>query len=406
MSDELTPAHLAWNRFADRLKEIGNTIVGPLGARSARERADGFRYLTSLIAAGYELEMAVDRKRPAMVRMFTPIRSFVGEDPDALYHDAKLDPAHDYVFTVERGDDIFFSIVVYASDDEGLRSIGAYLIDEDIVYDDHEQTKATIAIGPERPEGAKNWLKLDGIDPFIMTRQYFPEPVTEVDAGKYRQALMDIRCTAEVGPPPMVSEEQVASGLQRLLAFLSDTLDAGLGVSALTSTSTIAYDEDESSTPTRIGKDGQQVIDEERYDPYTADEVIDMIDPRVIANNLPGPGIGYSGVSYKLADDEVIVISAKNVPCRYWSCQVFDHYLRAGDYRHYPVALNDRQVVYDDDGSFRIYASAENPSVKNWICTEGHRRGQVVLRTLLAEADLDPEMKVLKVSEIPETDRL
>ena len=117
-----------------------------------------------------------------------------------------------------------------------------------------------------------------------------------------------------------------------------------------------------------------------------------MIDPKVVANNLPGPGIGYAGVSYKLADDEVIVVSGKDVPCRYWSCQVFDHYLRAGDYRHHPVALNNRQTVYDDDGSFRIYCCKDNPGVKNWISTEGRRRGTVVLRTLLAEEDLDPEV--------------
>ena len=84
----------------------------------------------------------------------------------------------------------------------------------------------------------------------------------------------------------------------------------------------------------------------------------------------------------------------------------FDHYLRAGDYRHHPVALNNRQTVFDDDGSFRIYCSKENPGVKNWICTEGHRRGQVVLRTLLAETDLDPEMRVIKLSEIPDEDRV
>jgi hypothetical protein len=85
---------------------------------------------------------------------------------------------------------------------------------------------------------------------------------------------------------------------------------------------------------------------------------------------------------------------------------VFDHYLCAGDYRHHPVAINNRQTQFDDDGSFRIYASSQNPGVKNWICTEGHRRGQVVLRTLLAETDLDPEMKVIKLAEIPEADQL
>ena len=69
------------------------------------------------------------------------------------------------------------------------------------------------------------------------------------------------------------------------------------------------------------------------------------------------------------------------------------------------MALNNRQTVFDDHGSFRIYASRDNPGVKNWISTEGRRRGQVVLRTLLAETDLDPEMSIIKIADIPDHDR-
>jgi hypothetical protein len=407
MPEEITPSQAAWNRFADQLKEVGEKIVGPIGARSARERADGFRYLTSLVSAGYELEMEADRAHPVLTRMFTPIRSFVGDGPDTLYHDAKLDESRSYELTVRRGEDIFFSVVVYASDEDGMRSMASFLIDKDIEFEDDDGAQfATIHISATRPPGATNWLELEGDEPFIMTRQYFPESVIEVDKGKYRPATMDIRCTAGVPVPSQYSEERLARGLDQIIAFLGDTVDAGLGVSAITGMSTIAYDEDDNSTPTRIGEDGTLVVDEERHDEYTPDEVFEMIDPKVVANNLPGPGIGYAGVSYKLADDEAIVISGKDVPCRYWSCQVFDHYLCAGDYRHHPVALNNRQTVFDDDGAFRIYASKDNPGVKNWICTEGRRRGQVVLRTLLAATDLDPEMKVIKLSDIPSRDRV
>jgi hypothetical protein len=407
MPDEMTPGQAAWNRFADRLKEVGEKIVGPLGARSARERADGFRYLASLVAGGYELEMEADRAHPVLSRMFTPIRSFVGDGPDTLYHEAKLDASRPYEFTIRRGDDIFFSIVVYGSDEDGMRFMASYLIDKDIEWERDDGTEvATVHIGKERPQGVKNWLELNGEQPFIMTRQYFPERVIEVDKGKYQAALMDIRCNDQVQTPAQYGEDDLSAGLDRIIAFLEDTVDAGLGVSAITSMSTIAYDEDDNSTPTRIGEDGTLVVDDERHDEYTPDEMYEMVDPRVVANNLPGPGIGYAGVSYKLADDEAIVVSGKDVPCRYWSCQVFDHYLCAGDYRHHPVALNNRQTVFDADGSFRIYCSKENPGVKNWICTEGHRRGQVVLRTLLAETDLDPEMKVIKLAEIPDEDRV
>ena len=405
MSDETTPSQAAWNRFADQLKEVGEKIVGPIGARSPRERADGFRYLASLIASGHELEMEADRAHPVLARAFTPIRSFVGDGPDTLYHDAKLDESLSYEFTIRRGDDIFFSIVVYASDDDGMRSMTSFLIDKDIVFEeDGGDQVAAIHISAERPEGAKNWLKLEAKEPFIMTRQYFPECVIEVDKGKYRAAIMNIECVDDVPPPTQYAVEDLSAGLGRLIAFMHDTVDAGLGVSAIVGMSNIEYDNDAHSTPTRIGADGQLAVEEEEHEEYTSDEVFDMIDPKVVANNLPGPGIGYSGVSFKIADDEAILIEGTDVPCRYWSCQIFDNYLQAGDYRHYPVAINNRQVVYDEGGSFRIYASRENPGVKNWVSTEGRRRGQVVLRTLLAETDLLPEMSVIKLADIPAHD--
>jgi len=403
----VTQSQAVWNQFADHLKEVGEKIVGPIGARTPRERAEGFRYLASLIAGGHELEMEADRAHPVLARVFTPIRSFVGDGPDTLYHDAKLDESLSYEFEIRRGDDIFFSIVVYASDDEGMRSMVSFLIDKDIAFeDDGGDPVATIHIGAERPENAKNWLKLEGNQPFIMTRQYFPECVIEVDEGKYRPAIMNIECVDDVPPPTQYAVVDLSAGLDRIVAFMHDTVDAGLGVSAIVGMSMIEYEGDEHSTPTRIGADGQLAVEEGEHQEYTPDEVFEMIDPKVVANNLPGPGIGYSGVSFKLADDEAILIEGKNVPCRYWSCQVFDHYLRAGDYRHYPVAINNRQTVYDEDGSFRLYACGDNPGVKNWISTEGRRRGQVVLRTLLAETDLLPEMSVIKVADIPESDRV
>ncbi len=289
----------------------------------------------------------------------------------------------------------------------GMRSMVSFLIDKDIIFEDQDGDQvATVQISAERPEGAKNWLKLEANYPFVMTRQYFPECVIEVDRGKGREAQMNIECVEEVAPPKEYDIAALSAGLDRVVAFMHDTVDAGLGVSAIVGMSSVEYEGDVPSAPTRIGADGLLAVEEGEHEDYTPDEVFEMIDPKVVANNLPGPGIGYAGVSFKVADDEAILIEGKDVPCRYWSCQVFDHYLRAGDYRHHPVAINNRQTVYDEDGSFRIYACRDNPGVKNWVSTEGRRRGQVVLRTLLAETDLMPEMSVIKLSEISARDRV
>jgi hypothetical protein len=39
------------------------------------------------------------------------------------------------------------------------------------------------------------------------------------------------------------------------------------------------------------------------------------------------------------------------------------------------------------------------------MSTQGYRRGQIVLRTLLADEDMNAELSVVKIAEIPERDQ-
>ena len=404
--NEITPSQLAWNRFADELKRIGDKLVGPTGARGARERAEGYRYLVRLIAAAQELAFETDRRRPALMRMFTPTRKFIAEGTDTIYHEAKLDPSLSYEMTVRRGDDLFFSVVVYADDEDGDKFIADDLNDESIVFDDVDGRQvATIHISGERPDGAKNWLKLHGRLPFILTRQYFPEFVTAVDAGKYRQAIMSIESATDVPTPREYREDDFARGVESMVSFMNETLDSALGISAFVGLNMVEYERTDTS-PTRIGADGNLVLDEESSGEHSPDELADMVDPRVVANNLPGPGIGYVGAMFKLADDEAILIEGKDVPCRYWSAQILTKFLESGDYRYHRVAINNRQVEVDEDGMFRVYASRSDPGVRNWMSTQGYPRGQIVLRTLLADEDMNAELSVVKLVDIPDRDRL
>jgi len=61
-SDELSRSQAAWNAFADHLKQVGEKITGPTGARNARERAEGYRYLLRLISAGHSAAQVQGRR--------------------------------------------------------------------------------------------------------------------------------------------------------------------------------------------------------------------------------------------------------------------------------------------------------------------------------------------------------
>ena len=404
MSDpDLSLSQTAWNTFADRLKQIGEKITGPTGARTPRERAEGYRYLVRLLAAAHELEMEYDRRHPRLARMMTPIRKFKGDGTDTLYHEAKLDETLAYEMTVRRGEGLFFSVTVYAYDENGSYYIVDDLIDEKIEWQEEgDDTVARIRLSAERPEGVANWIALKGERPILFTRQYFPEFVHATDAGAYRPAVMNVACISPVDVPEPYGEDDLAQGLERVVDFVEDATDVSIGLSIFAGLNLVSYEKTQEGQPvdaTHIA-DGNLLLEGERHDDYTPAELAQMIDPKLIANNLPGPGIQYMGAWYRLRDDEAIRIRGKNVPCRYWSCQILTRYLESGDYRFHRVGINDRQVKMNDDGSFEIYASHENPGVDNWISTQGYPSGHILIRTLLADPLMEADFSVVKVAAI------
>ncbi len=408
---QLSRSQTAWNAFADSLKRIGEKIVAPTGARGARERAEGYRYLLRLVSAAQDLEMEADRRFPELRRMMTPIRKFKGDGTDTLYREAKLDESLVYSLSLRRGDDLFFSATVYAYDESDAYYIVDHLIDEDIEWENvFGERIAHIVMSEKRPEGARNWIRLAGARPILFTREYFEGFVHGVDEGRFRSAAMSIDCLSDPPPPAPWDEGELEAGLERVTRFIEDATDVSLGLSIFIGLNRIEYQgAGEGGTSARKGsmtriEEGELVLDEASSEEYTPEELAAMIDPRLIKNNLPGPGIQYIGGSFVLAPDEVIVVKGVDVPCRYWNLQILTRYLESGDYRHHKVGISNREVVKDADGAFRIHAAAEDPGTRNWISTQGYRNGQILIRTLLADPPMEATFEVIKLADIPASD--
>ena len=409
----LSKSQAAWNRFTDSLKEIGEKIVAPTGARGGRERAEGYRYLLRLISAAQDLEMEADRRYPMLRRMMTPIRKFKGDGTDTLYREAKLDENLNYRLTIRRGDDLFYSATVYAYDETDAYYIVDHLIDDDFVWDNvFGERIAEVYLSEKRPEGVRNWIELKGRRPILFTREYFEDFVHGVDDGRFRSAAMNLECLSEVAPLETYDEDQLEAGLARVTEFIADATDVSLGLTIFIGLNRIEYEgtgDDGTSarkgSMTRIDDRGELILDEDSSDEYSPEELAAMIDPKLIKNNLPGPGIGYIGGGFKLAPDEVIVVEGGDVPCRYWNLQILTRYLESGDYRHHKVGISNREVQLDPDGQFRIYAADGDPGTVNWISTQGYAHGQILIRTLLAEPMMEATFRVIKTKDIPDADK-
>ena len=252
---------------------------------------------------------------------------------------------------------------------------------------------------------------MKGKRPILFTREYFDEFVDCIDRGTKRAAAMTIDCLSEVPPLEPYDESQLEAGLKRVVDFVEDATAVSLGLSIFIGLNRIEFEgsgdggkSERKGSMTRI-EEGQLILDDDSSEQYTPQELAAMIDPKLIKNNLPGPGIQYIGGTFMLAPDEVIVVEGMDVPCRYWNLQILTRYLESGDYRHHKVGISNRQVIKEADGRFRIYAASEDPGTVNWISTQGYANGQILVRTLLADPLMEATFKVIKSADIPTEDR-
>ena len=371
MSD--SPARAAWDRLLASLGDAGDIVTGPLGARTERERAEGFRHLTRVLSiAGEMLLEKGDPQRPAFTRWMAPHRKMLGDNPGTIYDAAIIEPSITYRISGSRGTCAYLGICVYGTAEDGARRIVGNLDDVEMNFDDDGSFE--VWLGPERLPRARIgdpglYLQPDATD--VMVRQYFVDPDTEVPATYTIEAVPD------AGPPPPLTEEVLAARLDTVGAYVRDIVEAEATLSALIA----------SITPATL-RGGSQFVDAE------GKETDPPIDPAAVARVMPSPAIQYAGSWFEdLGDDEALVLTGAAPVCRYWSVQLLTRWMESGDYVHHPVYLTGRDIQLESHGRFRIVIAHTDPGVPNWLATTGHCTANIAVRALLAEGTLDVQFE-------------
>jgi len=303
---------------------------------------EGYRWLTEILQVALDCYLWADPERPSLVSIVGPTKKFGGDNADAFYRFAPLDPRRSYRVRGWCGDAVYLSLSVYGGPSDGRWSerIVATLNDRDMRIDDDGHFTVTLSASP-RPG---NWMKLEDDAVALVTRDYLIDPVHG------RKASWEIHAL-EPAPPPRVSDADLARRFRAAATFLRDMLKI---------------------TPLPFDPSKWNQIDE----PYPV--------PQRTYGWAAGDA-AYAMGSFELEDDQALILEGVAPRCVFWNLCLWNPYLQTYDYRYERVTINGGQLRYERDGSWRIAVAARDPGLPNWVSTAGHRRGRIWFRWFLPD---------------------
>jgi hypothetical protein len=355
----------AFHELLDVLRDGDRVFLeGPRAVADQVSVLEGYRWLTEVLGVALDCYLHADPAHPEFVKLVSPTRKFGGDNADAVYHFAPLDPARRYRVRGRMGDAVYLSLCVYGGPDDGRWS-------NRIVGSLHDRE---LAMGPDRsfevwlsaerppgasaqPSGSSGWLRLDPDAVCVVTRDYLIDPIHG------RQAEWRIEAVPAAPAPPPLADAELARRLRCTANFLRDLLNI-----------------------CPLPPLGEPNAAAEPYRQQAA------------AYGWAAPDAVYAMGRYELGDDEALVLEGRAPACAFWNLCLWNPFLQTYDYRHHRVTINGGQLALEPDGSWRIVISARDPGHPNWLGTAGHPRGVLWFRWFLPdEPPARPSARVVKL---------
>jgi hypothetical protein len=353
----------AWEQLLETLRGASKLVLGADVPDDERHRAEGFRYLTRLLASGLVTCMEfADPDYPAFGRMVEPSMKWGLDCPDCLYLYATVRGDATYRIHGNRGSANHIDIQVnyghFASGDIG--SWGTISSMNGLELQSDAAGSFELLLGGEPREG--NWLALAPNAEFVLARQYFNDWEREQPADLY------IERVGATYPAPAPTPEQMAARFARLQDWITKAgalwekmSKAALGMAPNSLNVYLPQDSDQ-----RAGMRGQAY------------------------------GIG----NVVCAPDEAVIVEFTPPACRHWSLSLANWYWESLDYATRQTSLNGHQAVLDRDGAFRGVIAHVDPGVANWLDTSGLTTGTLTARFLLADVAPAISFRVMPLVDI------
>jgi hypothetical protein len=315
---------------------------------------EGYRSVGQLLSAASELFFEADPDHPRFASIVSPARKLQGDNPDAVYHYARVrgDRAYRVSGVIDR--ECYTSFTVHGRSPDGAMA-GPLLGDlNDRQLDVAGDGSYSLLLSAEAGPG--DWLRLDPAAHAIVVRSYFQGEVSAQN-DPTTHVVIDIEALGPGEPPPPLTDETFAGRLSEGVAFLRQT--------------TL----------------GQGMPDAPSPVPFVSDEPNVLPTPFSFRDSgLPVPGaadITYALARWRLEPDEALVMTGTLPACAFANVMLWNRQMQTLEYRNRRSSLNTSQIHLESDGTYRIVIAHRDPGVPNWLDCEGHRRGTIFWRFLL-----------------------
>lgn len=370
MGEEMSEARRAFDELVRTLQEAVERYCGAeWGLTAPDDVAGGIRVLAHLLEGGLVGHFEDDPRQPVFRQIVTSTRKSLGDNADAVYFDAAVDPQFAYRITGRTAGAVYVSFTVEAGGAGGAFPKRTAGVVNDTDFDVDADGRFEIFLGG--PPRERNWMDLAGDATRITSRHYF-----EQKRAAAIPPVADLALEIELAdgptrlPPP--TDESVAAGLRRVERYVRTR----------------------SLEQARPGEGSQPAFVSREPNVFP-----DPVPPGDHA--LAAADAAYSMAPYLLGPGEALVMSGRWPVCRCANVSLWNRHLQTYDYAHRQVSLNRAQTELEPDGSFRMVIAHAEPGVPNWLDTEGRPFGLVFWRYLLPEGRIEtPTARVVELSRL------
>jgi hypothetical protein len=339
---------------------------------------EGFRYVTHLLSEASELLVEADPERPRFSSIVTPARKFLGDNPDAIYHQAVIRGDRAYRVSGRRDAQTYISFTIHGPDPAGGINgpVLADINDRDLHIGADGRFEVILSPDEKPPGTQADWVQLDPTARFVIVRNYYlheRSAQTDPDIA----VRIHIEPLVDPGPPPPLDDRTLASRLRDATEFLRATTTR-MRVYGTPSPMPVPFVSDE---PNSVGMPSSF-----RASKIAAAGAVDIY---------------YSSGTFDLGPDDALVMEGSLPEAAFTNVMLWNVHMQTLEYLHRRSSLNAAQMELGPDRSYRIVIAAKDPGVPNWIDTGGHRRGTIFWRFLLPESQPEqPRCKVVPVNSL------